>query len=63
MSLGACAAGIVAVNTLEGGPPSADLRYMLPSEQSAVVFALPLDQTMIMPFLQKRIAFPMKETI
>jgi len=54
MSLGACAAGIVTVNTLEGGPPSADLQYILPSAQSAVVFALSLDQTMIMPFLQKK---------
>jgi epoxyqueuosine reductase len=55
MSLGACAAGIVTVGNLEGGPPSADLRYILPSAQSAVVFALPLDQTMIMPFTQDAI--------
>ena len=54
MSLGACAAGIATVKTLEGGPPSADLRYLLPSAQSAVVFALPLDQALIMPFLQKK---------
>ena len=47
MSLGACAAGIATVNTLAGGPPSADLRYILPSAQSAVVFALPLDQALI----------------
>ena len=53
MSLGACAAGIVTVHDLEGGPPSADLRYVLPSAQSAVVFALPLDQALIMPFLRK----------
>jgi len=31
MSLGACAAGIVAVKILEGRPPSAALRYILPS--------------------------------
>lgn len=54
MSLGACAAGIATVKTLEGGPPSADLRYILPSAQSAVVFALPLDQTLILPFLRKK---------
>lgn len=53
MSLGVCAAGIVTVHDLEGGPPSADLRYVLPSAQSAVVFALPLDQSLIMPFFRK----------
>lgn len=54
MSLGACAAGIATVKTLEGGPPSADLRYVIPSAKSAVVFALPLDQTLVPHYLRKK---------
>jgi epoxyqueuosine reductase len=53
-SLGACAAGIATTKTLKGGPPSSDLTYVLPEAKSAVVFALPLDQTLILPFLQKK---------
>lgn len=51
---GACAAGVATTKTLEGGPPSADLTYVLPSANSAVVFALPLDQTLIPSFLGKK---------
>lgn len=53
-SSGACAAGIATQETLAGGPPSADLTYVLPSARSAVVFAFPLDQGAISPFLGKR---------
>ena len=52
--LGACAAGIATVETLEGGPPSADLTYVLPGAKSAISFALPLDQRLIPPFLMKK---------
>jgi epoxyqueuosine reductase len=51
--LGACAAGIATVDTLAGGPPSADLTYVLPGARSAVSFAIPLDQSLIPPFLRK----------
>lgn len=51
---GACAVGIATVDTLEGGPPSVDLRSVLPDAQSAVVFAVPLDQNLIEPFLSKK---------
>jgi epoxyqueuosine reductase QueG len=51
--LGACAAGIATIDTLAGGPPSADLTYVLPGARSAVSFALPLDQDLIPPFLGK----------
>jgi epoxyqueuosine reductase len=51
---GACAVGIATSETLAGGPPSTDLSYVLPGARSAVVFALPLDQTLIEPFLSKK---------
>lgn len=51
--LGACAAGIATLDTLVGGPPSADLTYVLPEAKSAISFALPLDQDAIRAFLCK----------
>jgi epoxyqueuosine reductase QueG len=53
MSSGAVAVGIATTETLEGGPPSADLTYVLPEARSAVVFALPMDQGAIERFLKK----------
>jgi len=53
MCLGAVATGIATTETLEGGPPSADLTYVLPDAKSAVCFALPLDQDLIEPYLRK----------
>jgi epoxyqueuosine reductase QueG len=50
---GAIAVGIATQETLEGGPPSTELTYVLPEAQSAVVFALPLDQGAIERFLKK----------
>ncbi len=50
---GACAVGIATADTLAGGPPSVDLSYVLPDAKSAVVFALPLDESLIGPFLRK----------
>ncbi|MFO7962931.1 MAG: hypothetical protein R6U50_03330 [Desulfobacterales bacterium] len=50
---GGVAVGIAATETLRGGPPSTDLTYVLPEARSAVVFALPLDQNVIEPFLRK----------
>src|SRR5512139_3371937 len=51
--LGGVAVGITTAKTLEGGPPSTDLRYVLPEARSAIVFAVPLDQGVIEPFLKK----------
>ena len=51
---GACAAGIATSETLEGGPPSADLSYVLPGARSAISFAVELDQSLIPPFLMKK---------
>ena len=53
MSSGAIAVGIATTETLEGGPPSTDLTYVLPEARSAVVFAVPLDQDAIERFLKK----------
>ena len=51
---GACAAGITTIKNLEGGPPSTDLTYKLPSAKSAVCFAYPLNQGLIPSFLAKK---------
>ncbi|MEE8470986.1 MAG: epoxyqueuosine reductase [Dehalococcoidia bacterium] len=51
--LGAVAAGISTTETLHGGPPSADLSYVLPNAKSAISFALPLDHSQIEAFLKK----------
>ncbi|MFC1945029.1 epoxyqueuosine reductase [Chloroflexota bacterium] len=51
--LGVCASGITTVETLIGGPPSADLTYVLPGAKSAICFAVPLNQNLIPPFLAK----------
>jgi epoxyqueuosine reductase QueG len=50
----ACAAGIATTETLAGGPPTADISYVLPEPKSAVSFAVALDQNLITPFLSKK---------
>ena len=50
---GAFKATIATTETLEGGPPSTDLTYVLSGARSAVVFALALDQNAIESFLKK----------
>jgi len=52
-SYGGARVGIVTRQTLAGGPPSADLTYILPEAKSAITFALPLDKKFIRPFLAK----------
>jgi len=56
---GACEAGITTLETLEGGPPSSDLTYVLPEAKSAISFAAAIDQETINPYLMKidRISF------
>jgi len=51
---GACASGIATVETLAGGPPSTDLTYVLPGAQSAVSFAVAIDEGPIVPYLMKQ---------
>ncbi len=50
---GACEAGIATVETLEDGPPSTDLAYVLPNAKSAVSYAVPIDEKVIPPYLMK----------
>lgn len=50
---GALKVGFATLETLSGGPPSADLEYILPEARSAISFALPLDREKIRAFLGK----------
>jgi len=51
---GACEVGIATVKTLEGGPPSSDLTYVLPAAKSVVSYAIAIDQKPIKPYLMKK---------
>lgn len=51
--LGVTRVGIATRETLAGGPPSTDLTYVLDGAESAICFALPLNQTFIEPYLKK----------
>jgi epoxyqueuosine reductase QueG len=53
LEAGAIDVGVVTTETLDGGPPSTDLSYVLDGAKSAVVFALALDQEKIERFLKK----------
>ncbi len=51
---GACRAGIATLDSLGGGPPSADLTYVLPEAKSAVSFAVAIEAQPIVPYLTKK---------
>ena len=51
---GASASGIVRAEALAGGPPSADLTYVLKDAKSAVTFAVAMDPKSIPPYLMKK---------
>jgi len=53
LSYGAGAVGVVTTEMLAGGPPSTDLSYVLPNAQSAISFAVPLDQNYIESWFNK----------
>jgi epoxyqueuosine reductase QueG len=53
LTLGAFKVGIATTETLAGGPPSADLTYVLPEAKSAVCFALAFNQSLIDPYFKK----------
>ena len=53
-SLGAVRVGFANLETLAGGPPSADLKYIMPEARSAVSFALPENKEFIRLFLAKK---------
>jgi len=50
---GVVAVGFSTTETLAGGPPSADLTYVMPTAKSAISFALAMDQGKIEKFLKK----------
>ncbi len=51
---GAIKVGFATLETMAGGPPSAELTYVLPEARSAVSFALPLDLDKIRATLAKK---------
>ena len=53
-SYGAVYVGIATRETLEGGPPSTDLGYILPEARSAISFALALNRE----FIRRNREFP-----
>jgi len=53
-SYGACAVGVANLETLEAGPPSTDLTYVLPKARSAISFAVPLNQDYIDAWFSKK---------
>ena len=54
LGYGASAVGIVTKDMLEGGPPSADISYVLPKAKSAVSFCIPLDPAYIDDWFAKK---------
>lgn len=54
IELGADYVGIATQETLKNGPPSADLSSALPVAKSAIVFAVPFDESLIEQFLSKK---------
>ena len=54
LSLGASLVGIASRNTLADGPPSADPRYLLPSANSVISFAVALDREALTDFIGKK---------
>ncbi|KPJ77851.1 MAG: hypothetical protein AMJ54_06700 [Deltaproteobacteria bacterium SG8_13] len=53
-SLGADLVGITSRDILADGPPSADPRYLLPSANSVISFALSLDRDITQDFISKK---------
>ncbi len=54
LSLGADLVGVTTRDLLADGPPSADPRYLLPSANSVISFALALDRGMVQDFISKK---------
>ena len=54
MSLGANLVGITTRDLLSDGPPSADPRYLLPSANSVISFAVSLDKGLVQDFISKK---------
>ena len=47
--------GFATKEMLKGGPPTTDMTYILPEAETAICFAVPLDQSKIKPYLAKEL--------
>ncbi len=54
LNLGADLVGVTTRDLLAEGPPSADPRYLLPSANSVISFALSLDREIVQDFISKK---------
>src|SRR6056297_759451 len=54
INLGANLVGITTTKALADGPPSANPRYLLPSANSVISFALSLDRKIAQDFISKK---------
>jgi len=54
IELGGSDVGIGTKQTLEGGPESTDLNYVLNDAKSSITFAVPFNQDLIEPYLSKK---------
>ena len=52
---GAVSIGFATKKTLEGGPPTTDMTYVLPEAETAICFAVPLEKSKIRPYLGKEL--------
>jgi len=52
---GAVSVGFATKNTLEGGPPTTDMTYILPEAETVICFAVPLDKSKIRTYLGKKL--------
>ncbi len=52
---GAIRVGFATLESMAGGPPGADLTYLLPEAQSAIGFAIPFNKDLIRPYLRKEL--------
>ena len=50
---GAIKVGFATLETLAGGPEGANIKYLLPEAESAICWAVPLNRSLIRPFLSK----------
>jgi epoxyqueuosine reductase QueG len=53
LEYGALSVGFATKETLEGGPPTTDISYILPEAETAICFSVPLEKSKIRPFLAK----------
>ena len=52
---GAVSVGFASKKSLEGGPTTTDMTYILPEAETAICFAVPLDKSLITPYLAKEL--------